>query len=91
MVYCFEGIDNGGDVLSLRFGENAKIEVMNHEKDLLNGVTRLKVVLSKEVSAEDDLYSYDKPKAETFEAVAVPYYTWGNRGLNQMRVWINRL
>ena len=91
LVYCFEGIDNGGDVLSLRFGENAKIEVMNHEKDLLNGVTRLKVVLSKEVSAEDDLYSYDKPKVETFEAVAVPYYTWGNRGLNQMRVWINRL
>ncbi|MFQ9934518.1 MAG: hypothetical protein ACLRVQ_08845 [Lachnospiraceae bacterium] len=20
---------------------------------------------------------------------AVPYYTWGNRGLSQMRVWIN--
>ena len=91
LIYCFEGVDNEGDVLSLRFGENAKIEVMDHESDLLNGVTRLKVTLSKEVSSEDKLYSYKKPTVESFEAIAIPYYTWGNRGLNQMRVWINRL
>ena len=64
---------------------------MDHESDLLNGVTRLKVTLSKEVSSEDKLYSYKKPTVESFEAIAIPYYTWGNRGLNQMRVWINRL
>lgn len=91
LVYCFEGVDNGGDVLSLRYVDNCKIEVLKFDKNLLNGIIRLKINLKKEINDGDSLYSYNKPKIEEFDAIAVPYYTWGNRGINQMRVWINKI
>ena len=25
------------------------------------------------------------------EITAIPYYAWGNRGLNQMRVWMHEI
>ena len=34
------------------------------------------------------LYSDEPPRQEPVTLTAVPYYTWGNRGLNQMLVWI---
>ena len=88
LVYCFEGIDNGGDVLSLSLVRNGSVEVSEFESTLLNGTVTLSVsALRREESWS--LYS-DVPPAETScEALAVPYYTWGNRGENQMRVWMN--
>ncbi len=47
----------------------------------------LRTEASDELSAE--LYSDKAPAARPCEAVAVPYYTWGNRGENQMRVWMD--
>ncbi len=92
LVYCFEGVDNGGDVLCLRMPDDAKMEVKDFEENVLGGITKIKVSLVKEkINENDDLYSYKKPETEKFEAIAIPYYTWGNRGKNQMRVWINRI
>ena len=34
------------------------------------------------------LYSDEPPRQEPVPLTAVPYYAWGNRGLNQMLVWI---
>lgn len=39
----------------------------------------------------DDLYSGEAEKLTPFDAVAVPYYTWGNRGEDDMRVWVNTI
>ncbi|MDD6145647.1 MAG: hypothetical protein PUB43_01185, partial [Oscillospiraceae bacterium] len=36
-----------------------------------------------------DLYSRQKPQEKQCIASAVPYYTWCNRGENQMRVWMD--
>ena len=33
-------------------------------------------------------YSMIKPEKKPCRITAIPYYTWGNRGLNQMRVWL---
>jgi DUF1680 family protein len=40
-------------------------------------------------TASDSLYSFAPPTKEETAAVAVPYYIWGNRGENQMRVWMD--
>lgn len=87
LVYCFEGVDNGGDVLSLRLDTNKEINVRKYEPDILGGTVKLSVGAVR-ISQTDSLYSAEKPVYIPCNAVAVPYYTWGNRGENQMRVWI---
>lgn len=86
LVYCFEGVDNHGDVLSLSLDENSRIEVGDHIAEL--GVDSLKISGFR-TPPTDALYTERKPEAVPETLVAVPYYTWGNRGENQMRVWIN--
>ena len=35
----------------------------------------------------EELYSSKKPEESMVNIKMVPYYTWGNRGLNQMKIW----
>ena len=39
----------------------------------------------------DALYSEERPAKEKAVLTAIPYYTWANRGENQMRVWMHEL
>lgn len=87
LVYCVEGIDNEEDVLSLSFAEDGEMKAGEFEPGLLNGTVRLEADGYK-TSLNPSLYTYEKPKREPFTITAVPYYTWGNRGLGQMRVWL---
>ncbi len=89
LVYCFEGVDNNGDVLSLSLKRNGKVTVSDAD-DFLNGAVKLKVE-AVYTQTTDKLYSDAPPVEKSCTAVAVPYYTWGNRGENQMRVWMNEI
>lgn len=86
LVYCFEDADNG-NVLSLALKRGGKITVCEPDTDEPDGITRLKV---EAVRFEDNNkpYSFDEPKTTDTLVVAVPYYTWGNRGENAMRVFM---
>jgi DUF1680 family protein len=42
LVYCFEGVDNGGSLTTLSLAANANIEAQ-HKADLLGGITVLQV------------------------------------------------
>lgn len=86
LVYCFEGADNG-DVLSLSFDTDKPAEVCGFEPNLLGGIARLKVD-AKRSEETAELYTDEKPIEMPCKAVGIPYYTWGNRGENQMRVWL---
>ena len=89
LVYCFEGADNNGDILSLTIDDSEPAEAEAFGPKLLNGVTRLKVkAFRKEIP--EGLYSARKLKETPCTAYAVPYYSWGNRGLNEMRVWMTK-
>lgn len=83
LVYCFEGVDNGGDVLSLRIKTDKELKVVED--------SFAPKIVAQAVRETDDggLYSFAPHKHEPCEAFAVPYYTWANRGVNQMRVWID--
>ena len=89
LVYCFEGTDND-DVRSIRIDRSQKPFAGEFEPDLLGGTIQL---TAKAFRAEDcdDLYSCEAEKITPCDAVAVPYYTWGNRGENDMRVWMNTI
>ena len=89
LVYCFEGVDNNGDVLSLSLKRNGKVTVSDAD-DFLNGAVKLKVE-AVYTQSTDKLYSDAPPVEKPCTAVAVPYYTWGNRGENQMLVWMNEI
>ena len=89
LVYAFEGVDNSGDVLSLAIRDDAPINVVDYEAALLCGTVKLEVEATRSMPVES-LYTMKRPDEMKCIAYAVPYYTWGNRGKNQMRVWMDR-
>ncbi len=87
LIYCAEGADNENDVLSLSLKKGGVITVSEYLPDKLCGIQELYAEGYRETVSED-LYSYEAPEEKECTVTLVPYYTWGNRGLNQMRVWI---
>ena len=87
VVYCAEGVDNGGDVLSLFLAEDGALEEEPYDPALLGGVVPLRAQ-GWRVKPCSQLYSSQRPQRETADIRLVPYCVWGNRGENQMRVWL---
>lgn len=87
LIYCAEGVDNEDDILSLSLKRDGTITVSEYLPDKLYGIQELYAQGYRE-TVSDNLYSYEAPKEEVCQITLVPYYTWGNRGLNQMRVWM---
>ena len=90
MVYCFEGVDNEADVLSLSLKRDGTLQVAEYDADLLGGTVQITAEAVRREES-DDLYSNHAPEERECQAVAVPYYTWCNRGENQMRVWMKEV
>lgn len=89
LVYCFEGVDNSGDVLSLSVDPDSLPRPCGFDSGLLGGSEKIAVSAFR-TSDDMPLYSDSAPTQTPCEAYAVPYYTWANRGENQMRVWMSR-
>jgi DUF1680 family protein len=82
VVYCLEGVDNGGQVRDLALPRSAKLSA-TYTKDLLRGV----VVVKGEalaVSGGKDEKRATEPRGFT----AVPYFSWDNRKPGPMVVWL---
>jgi DUF1680 family protein len=77
VVYCLEGVDNGGAVLNTTLPLAAAFTPV-FRPDLLGGVTTLTSTLPA---------AGDAP-ARTL--TAVPYFAWANRGRGEMVVWIRQ-
>ena len=90
LVYCFEGIDNEDNIVALSLKRGGRVNAENYDADLLGGTVKL---TADGMRREDfsTLYSCSAPEEKACTLVAVPYYTWGNRGENQMRVWLNEI
>ena len=87
VVYCFEGVDNGALLQALILPRDSEITAAQGSGELLKDCVVLKMKGLRE-SDSDALYQSTPPKREKAELTAIPYCLWGNRGLNQMRVWI---
>jgi DUF1680 family protein len=88
LVYCVEGVDNGGTVFDLALPPEAKLETA-WEEDLLGGVVTLNATGRRRVSEEwrDELYRVARPRTVA-NVKAVPFFAWANRAKSEMRVWI---
>ncbi|HJT76994.1 MAG TPA: beta-L-arabinofuranosidase domain-containing protein [Gemmataceae bacterium] len=82
VVYCLEGVDNGGHVRNLCLPPEAKLSAA-YEKDLLRGVV---VVRGEAESVTRD--KDDRLTARRVPFQAVPYSTWDNRKPGEMVVWL---
>ncbi|MHB8093928.1 MAG: glycoside hydrolase family 127 protein [Candidatus Aminicenantales bacterium] len=76
LVYCAEGIDNGGTALDLMIPAAAEFTT-EFRPDFLNGVVVIKGAAS----------SGDRKR----ELLAIPYYAWSNRGVGEMAVWMKSI
>lgn len=90
LIYCFEGVDNGEDILSLRVKKDSKenaVAVHKLTDGILAGNVEIRVEGYK-LTSETQPYSTKRPQGTPCVIKAIPYFVWGNRGLNQMRVWM---
>lgn len=93
LVYCIEEQDNGAELHNIRLDSTTKFETFTGN-GLFAGKTLIKAD-SVRIGSQDaqllPLYSYNQPKPETKkqELILIPYFTWANRSLGEMRVWIN--
>jgi uncharacterized protein len=85
IVYCLEGIDNGGSVFDCVLPDSVLVKAVE-KKALLGGVNVL--LISKALRAERT--PDDKLTAKAVTLTAIPYAFWNNRGLSPMQVWIPR-
>lgn len=73
LVYCVEGADNQGKVLQLTLSPNPNFSTKEYQ-----------ILDEKVLAIQFQAIDGHNPKTVT----AVPYYTWANRGQNEMMVWI---
>ena len=86
LVYCAEEADNG-PVLPLCIRDGAEPKALAFEPETLGGIVPV-TIAGWEVQDSGALYSTKKPALVEKEIRLIPYYTWANRGENQMRVWL---
>ena len=90
LVYCFEGVDNGGDPDALALPRGREL-LPKWEPDLLGGVVTLRTRGVRLQAAGDALYGTEPPGTGPGDLVAVPYYAWENRDRGDMLVWIREV
>ena len=87
LVYCAEGIDNKDEITGLHISKNpGDIKVSKLE----NGIVTLIVPGSRQEDS-DDLYLDEEPNFMNEKIVMRPYYSWGNRGITQMKIWFPKI
>jgi uncharacterized protein len=78
LVYCVEGVDNGGNIANAVIGSTTKLTAELQPK-LLNGIMTIK---ARNTQA--------KAGSPTTVFTAIPYYAWSHRGAGQMAVWLQK-
>ncbi|HEY2726852.1 MAG TPA: glycoside hydrolase family 127 protein, partial [Parafilimonas sp.] len=83
IVYCVEGADNNNEAWNIVLKENEPVQLINYK--VLN-----EDVIALQTKATSIQPSADGSGLQSTEKTitAIPYYTWCNRGKNQMQVWL---
>jgi len=83
LVYCVEGADNNGKAWNIIIPKNTKFETIDY-KVLDENIKALTTEVPVITVSEDGT----SLKTENKKITAIPYYTWANRGKNEMQVWL---
>ena len=89
-VYCMESVDNGKELDRLSISVDTDVKEV-FAADELNGVMTLEAKGLRIEDESDKLYvCADRPYNRSEQTIRfIPYYSWANRGENEMSVWIN--
>lgn len=76
LVYCAEGIDNGGDAAEIEIdpGKVTDARIMQIADGALAGMPRIELPMARSASAAP--------------VRLIPYFAWNNRGEGKMAVWL---
>jgi len=96
LVYCLEAVDNPGQRLDDIVIDTDSAPEVERQADLLGGVTTIRARAVQRARPNDSWWPYSSKASvsasssdsPTVELSAVPYFTWGNRDMGAMRVWI---
>lgn len=89
IVYCLEEKDNGNKLWNLLLNADRDFDV-RYESELLNGVVTLSAqgIRESQPAGDDSLYSTSEKEVTDVVLKFIPYYSWGNRGVGEMMVWV---
>lgn len=91
LVYCLEEVDNGKGLQRIYLPKEEKLELLR-KPEKLGGINeiRTKGLQLKKLQDEEVLYASDITwEYEPVDLIFIPYYTWANRGENEMTVWVH--
>ncbi|MBE6711798.1 MAG: hypothetical protein E7579_11880, partial [Ruminococcaceae bacterium] len=97
VVYCAEGADNGdvfgfsvdGSALKLNRETPADLGGFAPTTDDLGTIYTVTAGGIRLVPEDPEaLYFADSYREEAAEVKLIPYFMWGNRGVNPMRIWM---
>ena len=92
LVYCLEEADNTRNLHLVRLGDaGPEAFTARWRPEKLGGIVELKSPGLRERAEDfgDELYRDDvEPVTEPSELTWIPYYSWANRGVGEMRVWV---
>ena len=83
LVYCIEGSDNDNKAWNIVVPENSSFTAVPY-KVLSENVIALQAELPVLTVNENGT----EVKTEKKKITAIPYYTWANRGKNEMQLWL---
>lgn len=90
LVYCLEGIDNEAGLRQMFLPVSSTLETVN-KPDKLGGIIEIHAKGIKACESENEKLYSDDPHFDKKDVplVFIPYYTWANRGENEMTVWVH--
>ena len=90
LIYCLEEIDNGSGLQRVYLPKKSVLK-KTFNPDKLLGINEITASGLKLKAADDaPLYQDDAvPEYEETELTFIPYYSWANRGENEMTVWVH--
>jgi DUF1680 family protein len=83
LVYCVEGADNDGKAWNIVVPENTSFSAVRRSV-LTERIVALQAVVPV-VSVDAAGHSI---RTDNKNIIAIPYYTWANRGKNEMQLWL---
>jgi DUF1680 family protein len=92
VVYCLEEVDNGKNLHLLSVDPAGKTEGETEDREL-GHIIRITAEGKRIRDPEDGQSLYRpadeaEPQEEDVRLSFIPYYTWANRGSNEMSVWV---
>jgi hypothetical protein len=86
IVYCAEGVDNGGRALNLALADDEKFSHWSRP-DLLGGVA----IITGKAAAVERASAGRPAESRRRPFMAIPYFAWASRGAGEMAVWFPRV